>query len=131
MPRGLSAAEDLVRRFYDAFAAGDIEGLVATLHPEVELVTSRGPRYGHDGARVWATRVPGGELEQRVVLDGVRVHGDRAVALFRRQWWWRDQDELAEEEELGALFELRDGLIARVVTAEDRAAALASAGIER
>jgi ketosteroid isomerase-like protein len=127
----LSAAEDLVRRFYDAFAAGDIEGLVATLHPEVELVTSRGPRYGHDGARVWATRVPGGELEQRVVLDGVREQGDLAVALIRRQWWWREDDELAEEEELGALFELRDGLIARVVTAEDRAAALASAGIER
>jgi ketosteroid isomerase-like protein len=130
VPRGLSAAEDLVRRFYDAFAAEDLEALVATLHPDVELVTARGPRYGHDGARVWATRAPEGDLEQRVVLDGVRVHGDRAVALFRRQWWWRDQDELAEEEELASLFEFRDGLIGRVVTAEDRAAALASAGIE-
>jgi ketosteroid isomerase-like protein len=126
----LSAAEDLVRRFYDAFAAEDLEALVATLHSDVELVTARGPRYGHDGARVWATRAPEGDLEQRVVLDGVRVHGDRAVALFRRQWWWRDQDELAEEEELASLFEFRDGLIGRVVTAEDRAAALASAGIE-
>ena len=130
MPRGLSAAEDLVRRFYDAFAAEDLEAMVATLHPEVELVTARGPRYGHEGARVWATRVPGGDLEQRVVLDGVREHGDRAVALIRRQWWWREQDKLAEEEELAALFELRDGLIGRVVTAEDRASALASAGIE-
>jgi len=31
----LSAAEDLVRRFYDAFAAEDLEAMVATLHPEV------------------------------------------------------------------------------------------------
>jgi ketosteroid isomerase-like protein len=124
-------AAELIRRFYESFNAEDLEGLVATLHPEVELVTARGPRYGHDGARVWASRVPGGELEQRVVLEGVREHGDRAVALIRRQWWWREEDGLAEEEELGAVFELRDGLIARVVTGEDRAAALASAGIER
>ena len=124
-------ADDLIRAFYDAFAAEDLEALVATLHPDVELVTARGPRYGHEGARAWATRNPDGELEQRVVLDGVRRQGDRAVALIRRQWWWRDGNELADEEELGAMFELREGRIGRVVTAEDRAAALASAGIER
>lgn len=123
-------ADRLIRAFYDAFNEEDLDALVATLHHDVELVTARGPRYGHDGARIWATRNPGGELEQRVVLDGVREHGDRAVALIRRQWYWRDGNELADEEELGALFELRDGRISRVVTAEDRAAALASAGIE-
>ena len=123
-------ADELIRTFYDAFNDEDLDALVATLHEDVELVTARGPRFGHGGARTWATRNPGGELEQRVVLEGVRQHGSRAVALIRRQWWWRDEDELAEEEELGALFELRDGLIGRIVTAEDRAAALASAGIE-
>jgi hypothetical protein len=124
-------AEDLIRRFYEAFNDEDLEALVATLHPAVELVTARGPRFGHEGARVWASREPGGELEQRVVLEGIREHGDRAVALIRRQWWWREKDELADEEELGALFEFRDGLIGRVVCSEDRAAALASAGLER
>ena len=123
-------ADELIRAFYDAFNDGDLDALVATLHQDVELVTARGPRFGHAGARTWATRNPDGELEQRVVLDGVRQQGDRAVGLIRRQWWWREGDELAEEEELGAVFELRDGLIGRVVTAEDRAAALASAGIE-
>jgi ketosteroid isomerase-like protein len=122
-------ADELIRSFYDAFNEQDLEALVATLHDDVELVTARGPRYGHDGARAWATRDPGGDLEQRIVLDGVREHGERA--LIRRQWWWREEDELADEEELGAMFELRDGRIGRVVTAEDRAAALASAGIER
>lgn len=122
---------DLVRRFYDAFNAQDLEGLAATLHPQAELVTARGPRYGREGARVWATREPGGELEQRVVLEGVREHGQRAVALIRRQWWWSGREELAEDEELAALFEFREGLIDRIVTSEDRAAALASAGIER
>ena len=123
-------ADELIRAFYDAFNDGDLDALVTTLHHDVELVTARGPRYGHEGARIWATRNPDGELEQRVVLDGVRQQGDRAVALIRRQWRWREGHELADEEELGALFELREGLIGRVVTAEDRAAALASAGIE-
>jgi hypothetical protein len=125
------AFAELIRRFYEAFNAEDLDALVATLHPGVELVTARGPRFGHEGARVWASREPGGELEQRVVLEGIREHGDRAVALIRRQWWWRGEDKLADEEELGALFEFRDGLIGRVVCSEDRAAALASAGIER
>jgi hypothetical protein len=125
------APEELIRRFYEAFNDEDLEALVATLHPDVELITARGPRYGHDGARVWASRQPGGELEQRVVLEGVRQHENRAVALIRRQWCWRGKAKPADDEELGALFEFRDGLIGRVVTGEDRAAALASAGIER
>jgi hypothetical protein len=52
------------------------------------------------------------------------------VALIRRQWRWRDGAEVVDEEELGAVFELRDGLIGRIVTGIDRAAALAEAGIE-
>src|SRR5919108_4059531 len=124
------SAEELVRRFYEAFNGQDLDALEATLHSEVELETARGPRFGREAAREWATRIPSGELEQRVVLDGVRVHGDRAVALIRRQWWWREEDELGEAEELAALFEFRDGLISRVVTGKDRAAALATAGIE-
>jgi hypothetical protein len=74
--------------------------------------------------------VPGGELEQRCVLEGVRANGDCAVGLIRRQWWWREDEEMAEEEEVGSLFEFRDGLIARIIPGQDRAAALAAAGIE-
>jgi ketosteroid isomerase-like protein len=129
VPRRLGAAE-LVRGFYEAFNAGDLEALVTLLHEDAELLTARGPRYGRLAAREWANPSPQGKLEQRVVLEGVRVHGDTAVALIQRQWWWRDSGELADEEELGAVFELRDGLIGRIVTGIDRAAALAEAGIE-
>ena len=123
-------ADDLVRRFYEAFNEQNLDALEATLHPGVELDTAKGPRFGRLAARQWATRNPDGELEQRVVLEGVREHGDRAVALIRRQWRWRKGGEVASEDELGALFEFRDGLICRLVTGEDRAAALAAAGIE-
>jgi ketosteroid isomerase-like protein len=129
VPRRVGAAE-LVRSFYEAFNARDLETLASLLHEDAELVTARGPRYGRLAAREWATPVPDGELEQRVVLEGVREHGPTAVALIRRQWWWRDGGGLADEEELATVFELRDGLIERMVAGIDRAAALAEAGIE-
>ena len=122
--------EELVRRFYEAFNAQDLNAVETLFHPQAEIDSARGPRYGRQGVREWATRTPGGELEQRLALDGVRVNGDRAVALVRRQWWWRESEELAEEEELGSLFEFRNGLIARLVPGRDRASMLAAAGIE-
>jgi ketosteroid isomerase-like protein len=129
VPRRIGAAE-LVRSFYEAFNARDLEALASLMHEDAELVTARGPRYGRLAAREWANPVPGGELEQRVVLEGVREHGQTAVALIRRQWWWRNGGGLADEEELATVFKLRDGLIQRMVTGIDRAAALAEAGIE-
>jgi ketosteroid isomerase-like protein len=129
VPRRVGAAE-LVRGFYEAFNAGDLDAVVGFLHEDAELVTARGPRYGRPAAREWATPSSEGDLEQSVVLEGVREQGDTAVALIRRQWRWRVGGELAAEEELGAVFELRDGLIERLITGIDRAAALAEAGIE-
>jgi ketosteroid isomerase-like protein len=129
VPRRVGAAE-LVRSFYDAFNARDPEAIASLLHEDAELITARGPRYGRTAAREWAARIPEGELDQRVVLEGVREHGGTAVALIRRQWRWREGGELADEEELASVFELRDGLIGRIITGVDRAAALAEAGIE-
>jgi ketosteroid isomerase-like protein len=129
VPRRVGAAE-LVRAFFDAFNARDLDALVSVLAEDAELVTARGPRYGRLAAREWATPIPEGELEQRIVLEGVREQGDAAVALIRKQWSWRETGALAEEEELAAVFEVRDGLISRIVTGTDRAAALADAGIE-
>ena len=129
MPRGLTAPE-AVRCFYEAFNAGDLDALAVLLHEDAELITARGPRYGRLAAREWATPIAEGDLVQRVVLDGVREYGSTVVALIRRQWRWRDGAEVVDEEELGAVFELRDGLIGRIVTGIDRAAALAEAGIE-
>ena len=39
---------EVVRRFYEAFNAQDLDAFVATLHPEVELQTARGLREGRE-----------------------------------------------------------------------------------
>jgi ketosteroid isomerase-like protein len=122
---GPEAPAALALRFINAFNAKDLEALGEVLHPDVVIHSSRGPRRGINAALAWATRVESGELEQSVVIDHIEVREDREVALVRRQWRWRDGDELAREDEMAYLFELRDAKIASWRPFEDRDDALA------
>ena len=117
---------NVVLAFINAFNRQDLEALAKVLHPEVVIHASRGPRRGIDDALGWARRVETGDLEQWVELDHIDVDGDRAVALIRRQWWWRGQDELAREDEMAWAFELRDGLVVSWRPFDDREAAKAT-----
>jgi ketosteroid isomerase-like protein len=122
---------EVVRRFYEAFNDQDMRAFAATLHPDVELQTSRGLREGRDEARAWATKHAGGGLDQRLVLERVLGEPDaaRLVALYRKTWWWREDDKHALTEEMAAMFTFRDGLIARWQPFEDPDQALAVAGL--
>jgi ketosteroid isomerase-like protein len=118
---------ELVRTFYEAFNEQKLDHFAGALHPEVELQTARGLREGREEARAWATKNPGGGLEQTLVLDEVvaEPRGAHALALYRKQWRWRETSELAHSDEMAALFSFRDGLISRWQPFEDRAAARA------
>lgn len=125
---------DPVREFIRAFNERDLDAFVAVLDPEVELHTGRGLRKGREAARVWATRAPGGvqqtiELEQ-LYEDGTESGGGRAVALYRRIWRWEEDGSAAGEEEMAALFELREGRILSWRPFEDREAALHAGGFD-
>ena len=109
---GPEAPAALALRFINAFNAQDLDALGEVLHPEVVIHASRGPRRGINAALAWATRVETGELEKRIAVDHIEVGEAREVALVRRQWLWQDTDELAREDEMAWLFELRDGLVA-------------------
>jgi ketosteroid isomerase-like protein len=126
----MSEQTEAVEAFYVAFMAQDLDAFVATLDERVELQTARGLRIGREEARSWATRNPAGGLEQRYVIEELREHTDHVVALVRKQWWWAESDELAEEERTAALFTFAGGLIARWQPFTDRAEALSAAGIE-
>jgi limonene-1,2-epoxide hydrolase len=114
-----------VLSFINAFNRQDPEALARVLDPEVVIHSVKGTRYGLEEALAWARRVQTGELEQRIEIDRIEASGDRAVALIRRQWWWRDGNELAREDEVAWGFELRDGKVRSWRPFEDRAAALA------
>jgi limonene-1,2-epoxide hydrolase len=116
-----------VLAFIQAFDRQDFEALAEVLDPDVVIHSVKGTRYGRDEALAWARRVETGELTQRIELDRVELDpaNERAVALIRRQWWWRAENELAREDELAWLFELRDGKVRSWRPFEDRDVALA------
>jgi ketosteroid isomerase-like protein len=119
-----------VRRFYEAFNAEDLDEFVDTLHPHVELQTARGLRIGLAEARAWATRIPSGDLRQGFVVEELIEEGNHMVAMVRKQWRWKETEELAEEQETAALFTFEAGSIARWQPFTERAEALRAAGIE-
>ena len=132
MPRGLDrggSQSEQARRFYEAFGSQDLDAFVQTLDPHVELQTARGLRIGLAEARSWATRTPAGRLEQRIVVEELHEHGTHVVAFIRQQWWWEESNELAEDNEVAAMFTFKEGLIARWQPFTDRSKALAAAGI--
>jgi ketosteroid isomerase-like protein len=128
VPRGL----DPVREFIRAFDERDLDGFVAVLDPDVELHSARGLRKGVEAARQWATRAPGGvqqqiELEQ-LYEDGTEGGGGRAVALIVRRWHWEESGQLAGEDAMAWVFELRQRRVRSWRPYEDRAEALRAGG---
>jgi hypothetical protein len=121
---------EAVRTFFDAFNAEDVDALVAVLAPGVEIQSSRGLVEGRQEARAWATRKPSGELHQRLVLDAIRDEGRHVIAFGRREWFWREEGDVAEAHDLAIVATIgEDGLIERWQPFEDRGEALAAAGI--
>jgi limonene-1,2-epoxide hydrolase len=121
---------DTVRSFIDGFNEQDFDLFLSVLDPAVELHTLKlGLITGHEEARRWATKQPGG-LQQHLVIEELVPSGDQVLALLRQQWRWEDGDELAEENEAAALFTLREGRIVRWRPFADRAEAHRAAGIE-
>lgn len=121
---------DVVRDFFHGFTERDLDLFLSVLDPEVELHTLKlGVITGHDAALRWATRPPGG-LQQRIVVEELRQSDDRVVALIRQQWRWEGTDDVAEDNEVAALFTLREGRIVRWQPFADRSEALRAAGIE-
>ena len=121
---------DAVREFVDAFNEEAIDALLATLAEDVEIVGSRGPVKGRDAVREWAIRKPSGELSQRLVLEDVTERGASTIATLRRQWLWREDGEVADEQRLFCVATMRDGLISRWEPFTEREEALRAAGVD-
>ena len=92
----------------------DPEAIAAELHPEVEATGQKGTFKGVDAVVGWAKPNDDGHLRSRIEVDEVRQVGDDHVVIgARKQWWWNEEDELADESPLATLFELRAGKVYR------------------
>jgi len=117
--------EEVVEEFVRSFNAGDIDGLVATLDPEVELHSMKGLRTGIPAAREWATRAPGG-VQQTVEITSIEVVGPKVLARIRRDWHWAEDGSLAGSDDMAWFFMMRDGRIATWRPFADTAQAFAA-----
>ena len=127
--------KEVVIRGYEAFNAGDIEGSLTILHPEIEWHTyivpgpGGGTYHGHDGVReLWAdARRIFGEFKN--VPERVFDAGDRVVAFVRVEGVGRESG-VAVTARIAHVYSFRDGMVSCVESFEDRDEALRVAGIE-
>jgi len=115
------------RRFSAALAALDADGAFADAHREIELHIPGEILRGAAGLRALLLPPPLEHLERTIIVDDVIDAGERAVALARIQLRWRDADEPADTQHVGAVLDLREGLVSRWQAFPNPDAALAAA----
>ncbi|MBI0433226.1 ketosteroid isomerase-related protein [Roseomonas sp. KE0001] len=119
----MAASETVIRSYYDAFNAGDVEGMLALLTEDVLHDINQGAReVGKAAFRAFLLRMAAHyreELRDIVVMSG--EGGRRAASEFIVHGTYLATDAGLPEARgqtyvlpAGAFFDLRDGLIARV-----------------
>jgi ketosteroid isomerase-like protein len=124
---------EVVRRIYDQYAAGDIDGLLSRVDPEIEFdLSDRLPDEGlHRGREeyrqflkrtfeLWADF----QVEVEDLLDG----GDAVVAIIHTTATGRASG-IEIDERVGHVFWLRDEIPYRFKVFSERSEALAAAGL--
>jgi len=118
-----AATEALIRRYYDCFNAGDVEGMLALLTDDVVHDISQGGREVGRAAFAQFLAHMNGAYRERAHPPAVMVDDDggRAAAEFRLDGTYVATDGTLPRAHgqpyvltVGAFFEIRDGRIARV-----------------
>ncbi len=124
----------IIRSVLDAWAAGDVETIVAAMAEECELVPLRaqleGTSYrGHDGVRRFYEDLNTDWEDLRLPYDEVREIGD-SVVVFARLVARGRTSGVNLDVPIGQLWELRDGKILTLRAFSEPEDALRAAGAE-
>ena len=121
---------ELVRRLNEAFAAGDLDALVAAYHPNAEARNRRsqlvGPYKGHAGVRRMADETFDMAPDFEIRVDEVRDCGSRVLLVGRQRG---TVGGVPIDEVLVELYELEAGLVMRVQDFASVEEALEAAGL--
>jgi ketosteroid isomerase-like protein len=111
----MSAAEELVRRAYEAFNARDLDAALALMAPDVDWPNAweGGRMIGHDAVHEYWTR-QWAEIDPRVEPVGVRELPDGRIAVDVHQIVRSRAGELLADTRVEHVYTVRDGLIARM-----------------
>jgi ketosteroid isomerase-like protein len=131
----VSKKTEMLRRGYEAFNRGDVDGALEAIHPDVVWHTyivpgpGGGTYHGHEGVReLWsdAQRIFGGF---RNVPEEVFEESERVVVFVRIEGVGT-KSGVAVQARIAHLYEFRDDLAVLVRSFEDREEALRAAGLE-
>jgi ketosteroid isomerase-like protein len=128
---------DLVRSLYAAWEQGDYFSSLEWAHPEIEFVIADGPE---PASRMGLTAMVAGWNEILSAWEDLRAEADEYRELDdQRVLCWRPSADEASpaawrssscRREPGALFNVRDGKVTRLVIYWDREHALADLGLK-
>jgi ketosteroid isomerase-like protein len=123
---------ELARAGFEAFNRGDVEGVLALLHPEVEVhsegeVGEEGTYHGHEGYLRWVGVWLEAWDEFRVEWDELEEVDDSNLLVHVTQYARGKGSGLEATQAATYLFTVRDGLASRVHIYADRERALAAA----
>jgi hypothetical protein len=110
-----AAAEQLLRRAYEAFNARDIEAAIALMHPDVDWPNAmEGTRvHGHDGVRDYWTR-QFTTIDSRVEPQGFSAYPDGHVVVDVHQVVRDTAGELLADTMVQHVYTISDGLVTRM-----------------
>jgi ketosteroid isomerase-like protein len=102
----------LARRVLDALGRGDAAAFGELCDPDVEIHTAREVRRGVEEARAWAERTYD-HLDKRYEVEEIHLAGERALALARIQYVWRDSGAVGDETPVAIALDFKQGLLRR------------------
>ena len=107
---------DIVRRFYDAWSAGEVPGPAEHMHPDIEYANpegaiERGTRRGIEGFTAAVQKTFDAWEYWRAEPEELRETGDQVVAVVRYRTRGRSSGVEVEGRE-SALWTFRDGKVA-------------------
>jgi len=128
-----SANADLVRRGYEAWNRGDVEGVLAFLDPEIEWhgythLPESGALTGRDEAREWLDRFLDAWDQLDIDVTEPIESGDQVVALVRFHGRGKGSGVQVEGGADAHVWTVRDGKIAAVKLYQGTREALEAVG---
>jgi ketosteroid isomerase-like protein len=115
----------IVKDWHEALNSGDPDRLVELSHPDVEVGGPRGSGHGTRLLREWVDRA-------NIRLEPRRFFHRAETVVVEEEAEWRSAETgvVAGSQNVGSVFEVRDGRVARVMRYEDLAGALQAANID-
>ena len=108
--------------WHEALNDGDVEGLVALSHPDIEVGGPRGAGHGVQVLREWVDRA-------NIRLDPGHIFHEADTVVVEQGAEWQSVEPI-DRQRVASVFVVREGLVTSVLRYSDLATALRAADLD-